>query len=396
MTLTPTDRLILSSVRIHPTASDLERMNQLIPQVTNWESLAKTAIDRGMGPLLYKKIHLLSNKVLIPENILQNLKSSYFQTLNRNIILSDAFNKLGKTLISNGIQLVALKGIYLSEWLYKDIGLRQLSDIDILVKKEDGVKCIEILENMGYVSSGNEFSEHLLPEKDFIHYPPMVMNGVSVEVHIRLHKENPGYNINIEEFIKNATPAIINKVQVAVPEFYDQLIFLCVHSEKHFVGSKIQFTCFIDIANLIFEFTQTINWPILTNRCTEYECEKVVFKHLLLVNHFFDAPIPEEILRKHGSSLTHEDKEIFTRYLNGYFNVKDHIGSFGNNVRQIKGVGNKVNFIFNNLFPTKKYMVERYKIKNPTVFWLYYPYRYWLVFNSMIGKITKRSFWIKG
>lgn len=370
-------------------------MDLLISQITDWDELANTAINRGMGPLLHKKLHLVSNNSLIPANIQQKLKSSYFHTLNRNMLLYHAFSELATVLTSGGIQVVALKGIYLSEWLYRDIGLRQLSDIDILIKQEDGEKSIEILEKIGYQGTKNEFSEHLHPEKEFIHYPPMIKNGVSVEVHIRLHKKSPKYNINIEQFIKNSIPVKVNNVQVHVPEFYDQLIFLCVHSDKHFTGSKIQFTCFIDLTNILVEHAGSMNWATLTEQSKINGCEKVVFKHLLLVNEFFEAPVPGEVVEKYRNCLTEEDKEMFIRYLNGYFNVKNHIESFSTNVIQIKGVGNKIGFVFRNIFPSKKFMVDRYKIKHSSFYWMYYPYRYWLVINSLLGRILKRNSWLK-
>ena len=135
MTLTPTDQLLLSSVKIQPTSGDLERMNQLIPQITNWDDLAQMAIDRGMAPLLYKKLALLASASMIPDPAKQKLQGAYYLTLSRSMVLYDAFRKAAEAITAAGIQVVALKGIYLSEWLYKDIGLRQFSDIDLLVKK---------------------------------------------------------------------------------------------------------------------------------------------------------------------------------------------------------------------------------------------------------------------
>ena len=58
MELKAEDRLILSCVKIQPGATELEQINNLIPLIQDWETLTKNIIDRGIGPLLYKKLPL--------------------------------------------------------------------------------------------------------------------------------------------------------------------------------------------------------------------------------------------------------------------------------------------------------------------------------------------------
>ena len=74
----------------------------------------------------------------------------YYKTLYMNIKFYDAYGKILSKFEEHNIQHIPLKGIYLAEWLYKDIGLRLLSDIDLLVKVSDGQKCIQLLMELGY------------------------------------------------------------------------------------------------------------------------------------------------------------------------------------------------------------------------------------------------------
>ena len=53
MHLTYTDQLILSSVRVHPTAADIETLDALIPLIDDWDYLSRTIIERGIGPLFF-------------------------------------------------------------------------------------------------------------------------------------------------------------------------------------------------------------------------------------------------------------------------------------------------------------------------------------------------------
>ena len=149
MHLTPSDQLILSSVRVHPTAADLEALDALIPLIDDWDYLSRTIIERGIGPLFFNKLSLLSNAALIPEVTRTNLQQAYFRTLSRSMVLYDAFRRVADAFAVNHIQVVALKGIHLAEWLYGDIGLRQFSDIDLLIREEDGEKAQQVLKDAG-------------------------------------------------------------------------------------------------------------------------------------------------------------------------------------------------------------------------------------------------------
>ena len=251
MLLQSEDKLILSSVKIKPSSKELELINSLIPLILNWDYLISTIIDRGIGPLLYKKLPLLTNSLLIPETVKTKLQQVYYKTFSRSTILYEHFRKIAEEFSFQNIPLIALKGIYLSEWLYQDIGLRQFSDIDLLVKDKDGEKCLEILSNLGYKPSEISLSESVLSKFELIHYPAMVRDGVSVEIHVKLHSKTEKYNVLVPELWKNAVPTTINGINVYTLNTYDLLIHLCLHLDKHFQTGHVQFTCFNDITNLL-------------------------------------------------------------------------------------------------------------------------------------------------
>ena len=152
MNLTIEDKFILSSLKLKPTEADINRLNDLIPLIHDWDTLLKIAIERGIGPLMYKNQLQLNNSHLIPNDIKETLQQSYYMTLRRSMVLHDGLTKILDVFYKNDISVIALKGIFLSEWLYGDIGLRQFSDIDLLIKPEDGLKGISILSEMGFAS----------------------------------------------------------------------------------------------------------------------------------------------------------------------------------------------------------------------------------------------------
>ena len=383
MHLTYTDQLILSSVRVHPTAADIETLDALIPLIDDWDYLSRTIIERGIGPLFFHKLSLLSNAALIPEVAKSNLQQAYFRTLSRSMVLYDAFRKVADAFGVNHIQVVALKGIHLSEWLYGDIGLRQLSDIDLLVRKEDGERCLQILTALGFRQSGDEVS-HLITEKiGVVHYPAMLLGDVSVELHIDLHNSRKPYRLDVNQIIGNAVPITLNHTPVKGMELHDLLLFLCVHLDKHFISGEVQFTGFADITNLLDMHAAGIDWQKLESSCISYNCVNNVYKYLLMAVRYFHAPVPEEVTGKYAGSLQAADEELFSRYLNGFrpkaYGTSTHL----KNIAEMNSTSERIRYLLKVVFPSREFMARSYAMKHPSLFWLYYPTRHWTALKGV-------------
>jgi len=353
--------------------------------------LISTIIDRGIGPLFYKKLPHLTNSSLFPHTVKTKLQQVYYKTFSRSSILYDHFQKIAETFASQNIPVIVLKGIYLSEWLYQDIGLRQFSDIDLLVKEEDGEKCLKILSNLGYKPSEISLSELVLSKFELIHYPAMILDGVSVEIHIKLHSENEKYNILVTELWKNAVPTTINGIDVFTLNTYDLLIHLCLHLDKHFKTGHVQFTCFNDITNLLERVSDTLNWTKFTESCKLYKCEEIVFKYIIMTNIYMQAFVPTDIIQKYSSLLTEEDELLFINYLKSItVDTKIKRSLHFDYLKNNKKFSDKIKYVLGVLFPSKAFMIQKYKIKKRSFIFLYYPYRYYIgilgIINSLFGK----------
>ena len=401
-------KLILSCIKINPNTIELEQINSLIPLVEDWDYLIATIIGRGIGPLFYKKLPYLSNSFLIPSVVKAKLQQVYYKTFSRSTVLHEHFRNIATAFAAQGIPVIALKGIYLSEWLYKDIGLRQLSDIDLLIKEENGPLCISILTRLGYTQVYDGRSEFVLKNSEFVHYMPMTLNGVSIELHIKVHRKSEVYQIEPDELWKNAIANQIYNSTVFALNLNDLLIHLCVHLDKHFREGHVQFTCFSDITNLLNEYHDTIDWDSFIETCRLHNSESVVLRYIVLVNKYMNAPVPELIVQKYCLLLTKKDEELFIKYLKGYTNfgssapVATHLA----NLKKLDSYSEKLRYIWEDLFPTRLFMLEKYGLQ-PAVgsqhsavgikqnfkqkfWWLWYPYRWWIgvkgVFKVISGK----------
>lgn len=365
-------------------------LDALLAQVTDWEYLSKHIVDRGIAPLLFKKLPLLKNKSLIPAHLITRLQQTYYLTMSRNMLMYNVFSQVIEVFIQHKIQVIALKGIYLSESMYKDIALRQFSDIDLLIKEEDGEKCIDLLLKMGYVAYDSQERDIVVKTKsEAIHYTPMIKDGVSIELHTRLNRKKETYNLDITSLWKNSYPITINKTNVYTLDSYDLLIHLCTHADKHFMEGKIQFTCFNDITNCIESYGSSFSWSELTDRCRQYCCEEIVFKYIMLVHKYMYAVVPADILQKYASLLTERDEQLFINYLSGNFEEFTAVPFHFKNISELDSTSAKIKYILAVLFPDKSFMFKSYNIKYPLLYCFYYPYRWYIGLRGLTRKIIK-------
>ena len=417
--MTIQDKLILFSAKIYSKEDELVHMNGLIPLIGDWDVFCNTIIDRGIAPLFYNKLSFLPAASLIPATIQAKLHQSYYKTLSRNMLLYEAFRTIMETFNLNCIDVIALKGVYLAEHLYQDIGLRQFSDIDLLVKPLDGNQCLELLSNLGYRQLDSKESDFIKSVRnDIVHFDPMIAGDISIEIHIKLHRSDESFHINPAALWKKAMQVTINKVPVYVLNDEDMLIHLCIHLDIHFRDGRIQFTSFLDITNFLTEKAEQLDWNALKKRSMEFNCEKEVFLYLVIAYEFMNAPMPIELYEQYSHKLIPEIKKTFLKYLNGYSGytaVSEHIY----NIKKQKAFSLKIKYLFEILFPPKAFMIKKYNLSDKRLvisdkqtvvnseklevnhksktqnyklhFWfLWYPYRWWVgvkgVFKVISGK----------
>ena len=116
----------------------------------NWQTLIAEAGRHRVAPLLHQKIKKAGGRSMVPGDVVEKLKKQYLANASRNTILFHQLDIIVSNLNEKNIPVILLKGAHLAEFVYKDISLRPMSDIDILVKKEDLAKVVKIAFSEGY------------------------------------------------------------------------------------------------------------------------------------------------------------------------------------------------------------------------------------------------------
>ena len=277
-----------------PVRSRQEQLYSLrLLDVEEWEALAAEAEKQGAAPLLYPLLVELEKTWSVDFPSKENLHANYLTTAIRNTFIMEDTKKLLLALHDAGIAAGGLKGVYLLENVYVDIGARSMNDIDILVKKADVAASIKVLEDLGYkLTTYFSLSDQNIDTK---HVPPMrKAGGPLLEVHWTLLEENEPFSIDMEELWKRIMPVRIANVDAFSLGIEDLLLHLCLHlTYQHYL--QLGLRGLLDIALVIHKFQQEIDWTKLVQIAKSWRAERVTALTLMLVETQLKVPIPAEI-----------------------------------------------------------------------------------------------------
>jgi hypothetical protein len=269
-----------------------------------WGALVVEANRQEVAPLLFTLLANLkaSRGLGIPQK--EKLHQAYFSTAAQNMLTLHYSESILTALHKSGIPTAVLKGVFLLENVYGDIGARSMSDIDLLVKKQDLPKCLEIMQELGYKPS----TYFNLADKnvDIKHLPPMEKaGGPTVELHWTLLEEDEPFTIDIEALWERMVPAKIANVDTLALGIEDLILHLCLHlTYQHYLNLGLR--GLMDVALVIHKFSPEIDWQKLVEIAQSWGAEKVAALTLKLVETQLNVPIPSDVL----SALAPEGIEL--------------------------------------------------------------------------------------
>jgi hypothetical protein len=386
--LKPEEQFILLAADIKPDQTILNRLDELIPTIRDWDVFTKMAIDRAAAPLIVDKLSKFKNTDIFPDMVLRNLKQASLRTLTRNMLLTEHFRQVIRALTEAGVPVIALKGSMLSEWLYGNINLRQFSDLDLLVPQEKGLEAVAILDKMGYVQDNLIMSEFIKENTSIVHYRPMIKNGVSVEIHFRIHSVTEHYQVDLQDMWQHAVPLKLHGVEVLGFSLEDLLMHLCIHLDKHFRSGQFQFTCLYDLVNMLNHKGDVLNWELFEQKCIQAKAESVTYKYLLLVQKYMNGRLPDSVALKYSFLLLPRDERILLGALRGKA-TKNYASGVLRSMGYLSGFGKKSRYVYDLFFPSTEFMMKRYRLKNKSLLWVYYPFRFIYGMKALWISLTK-------
>ncbi len=256
-----------------------------------WDAVFALALTHNVAPLLQRALRAGNALAALPEPVQTRLEEARRATALDNLRNYGQFRQIARALHERKIPLIALKGLQLAELVYRDISLRPMSDLDILLPQAQVEEAIAVLAALDYER------EPSLPNGYDIKLNHRRLN-ILVEVHWTLGTQSEHYTPPIEDVWRSAQAARLGDADALVmsPEFL--LLHVCAHLSYHHLFA-LDFRALCDIAE-IPRAHPALDWKLVIEQGRRHGWGRGIAAALRLARDHVGAQVPEETLAAIG------------------------------------------------------------------------------------------------
>ena len=245
---------------------------------SDWQQVIQRADRFSVTPLLYRALKPAFAQHVVPVAVENRLHASYLACLSRNTLLLHEFAKILVLLKQNNIPVIVLKGAALAEDVYENVGLRPMSDIDILVRVEHLHKTALLFSRQG----------NLLKDP----------SKVVLDLHWNIDRSFVELPMDVADIWKRSRTIYIEKTPALALSIEDQLLNVVSHvTFHHFLDDKTLRTL-CDIREIIHHRGREMDWEQVVFRADQWKMRKALFLCLFLSRELLHARVPEDILQR--------------------------------------------------------------------------------------------------
>ena len=363
--------ILLNSLHQDQSRLDISELKKLSNE--EWTELIALASKQRVRSLLYQNIKDRGLGEIIPAKETHALKAFYTHNTIRNLRYLSELKRIVSACTEKNIPVIALKGIYLANTVYENIGLREMNDIDLLVTEKCLAETADIMVELGYESL-KPFSLEWKPM--FNHLPRFVKAGTAeVEIHWTITTPEMSPKFDIYDFWEQAESIEIANTNTLSLSPNDTLLYLCFHNAKHSFAFGLR--PYYDIKVTIQHFLFELNWDKILERAKKWGWKRNVYLSLRLAKEFVGAKVPEHVL---GALTPEEESKMF-------YEIAKH-QTFANKILVSKinpylavytqsSIWGKITLFLHHFFQSKLEIANRYHVNpNSLTVFLKYPLRW--------------------
>lgn len=377
------ENLLIGLCRLDFNDAQIKKIRALTEEVTDWNYFGTLANDHGVAALVWHNLETQGLLNTVPEEMKAFLRGTFMQSMSRNAFYTETMSEVLRLLNKENIKVVLLKGLALELSVYGNSGLRQMSDVDILISREKCIEARELLIKNEYISLPvkSVFHKFIIADTGK-HLPSLIKNGTSVEIHHELFSSK--LNALTRKLYDSSYEVDIKGEKAYVPQPQIFFLYLVRHLWMHEMNNESQLRLYTDLVVLIEKYCdEIINYDLLTN-ASQADMSEILAYRLGPLRDFWEVEFPEWI------------NDFIDRYYNPdpinkfVFFLKspkenpppDKAWLYSYVLEDIPGIHRKFLFVLGDIFPSVSFMKKRYGLSSLWKVLFYYPHR--------IGKL----FWL--
>ena len=282
LALSPETELLACCCRCMVGRDDHARIDELLGRNLDWSGfLHRAGVERIM-PLAHETL-VRRHADRVPPPALASLRRSYLANAAHNRFLTSELLRVLNLLDQIGVPAIPFKGPVLAETLYGGLELRQIGDLDILVRQQDVDAALALLQNDGY--------QRVVEDVDYHHELQHERNRVRLELHFGILPSHLALAPDPEAFWQRAQPTSFAGRSVLQLSAEDLLLYMCVHGIKHNWASLERI---FGVAKLL-EKRPDLNWALTLEQARAFGLERSLMLGLALARDLFDSVWPPAV-----------------------------------------------------------------------------------------------------
>jgi hypothetical protein len=287
-------QLLLICLRLDNDLQEQANLHAAAP--ADWQAAVQHAIEHGIAPLLYQRLKADNLIRLLPADAQRRLTEVYQRTVLQNVRIFQSLEEILAPFNQSAIPVILLKGIYLAEKIYANIGLRPMTDIDLLVPRQQLGQALAVLQSLDYQPP---YTFQVEKEAHQAHaLPPLDKAGGSpIDLHWTLLPPATPFTIPLEQIWQDSHPAVSQGAEIRELAPEDLLLHLCLHAvylDRFASGLRP----FCDIAWTVKTLQNlpdspgSIDWLRFCQRAGQWGASRSAWLALMLAVRLFGAPVP--------------------------------------------------------------------------------------------------------
>jgi hypothetical protein len=263
-----------------------------------WERLVPRAIEGRVAPLLFWR---LREDESIPARFRADLHRELFRAEAANLILYRGLASLLRRTRDAGLAApVLLKGAALAASLYPEIGLRPMSDLDILVPRKELPGWLALAEEASFRRLAPEMSRGLTER---VHYHVALTGGATgdatIEIHFGLIGGETDSRAPETSWFFERTEAWLPPESLDCPKAREleptaNLPYLGAHAMLQHGGAQARMIWFYDIHLLLLERADRIRWDEVAEAARRFGWGAALSAALFRAQTLFGSRFPTE------------------------------------------------------------------------------------------------------
>ncbi len=253
-----------------------------------WAALLALALEHGVAPLLFANLR----ERVLPVDARDRLRHVYLTNAFRNDQLLAEQQRLVTAFSQKSISVWPLKGPHLAQKLYGDFAVRQVADMDLLIRPADLAACDVLLQSAGYARQAQGDIATLRDAGELL-YLKTVEN--SRNQNVAGQEMGITFAVDLQQRVLpyGRRDLLADRIRAQDLTPVNLLLLLCVNQVAHrFARLKY----LLDVAACLRKLPENFEWDEFTAVARLLDFTPGIYWSLAWARAAADGPVPEHVL----------------------------------------------------------------------------------------------------